>query len=300
MTIVIFAMKTEKYPEQLKPPFKNVHAGPPPGIEADMSPHPRYRNPKYRGSEKLKNKVAFVTGGDSGIGRSIVYHYAKEGADIFFVCMATEIEDALKIKKEVEELGRQCHFADADLSTWEECHRVCGLFKDQYKKLDILVNCAAHQKHIYDINDLSIEDWDLTFRTNIYAYFYLVKCFDSLFAEPAAIINIGSVTGLTGSQALLDYSSTKGAIHAFTKSLAKYYLEKGRSIRVNGIAPGPVWTPLNPAELPPSETKSFGKDSPYGRPAQPEEIAPCAVFLASDIDSSYVTGEIIPILGGDI
>lgn len=290
----------EKYPENLKPPFKDIGAGPPPGLESNMDPQPRYKNPRYKGSDKLKDKVAFVTGGDSGIGRSIVYHYAKEGADIFFVCLPSEIKDALRVKAEVEELGRECHFAEADLTSYEECQRVTELFRDQYQNLHILVNNAAYQKHIYDLEELSIANWDLTFKTNIYSYFYMVKCLDSLFFEPSAIINIGSVTGLEGSQALLDYSSTKGAIHAFTKSLAKYYLEKKRNIRVNGIAPGPVWTPLNPAELSPQEAKKFGQDSPLGRPAQPEEIAPCAVFLASDIDSSYLTGEIIPILGGDI
>lgn len=282
--------------QQPKPPFP-AQPITPPGIEAKMNPKPRYQADSYKPAGKLKNKVALISGGDSGIGRSVAFLYAREGADIALVFLPEEQEDAEKIQQEIQALGRDILLIPGDLQHVEFCQKVVEKTLAHFKKIDILVNNAAFQKHQPNLDEVSLEQWNQTFISNIYAYYYLCK-----FAVPhmnagSVIINTGSITGLEGSKELLDYSSTKGAIHAFTKSLAKNLVEKG--IRVNCVAPGPVWTPLNPAERKDKDIKNFGADTPMGRPAQPEELAPAYVFLASNADSGYISGLILPVLGGD-
>lgn len=277
------------------PPFPPQPISPP-GIEANMDPKPQYQADSYKAAGKLKNKVALITGGDSGIGRSVALLYAREGADISLIFLPEEKEDADKVQQEIQALGREVLLIPGDLKQAEFCQNVVAKTMEHFKKIDILVNNAAFQKHQPNLDELNIEQWNRTFMSNIYAYYYLCKFAVPHMKEGGVIINTGSITGLEGSKELLDYSSTKGAIHAFTKSLAKNMVEKG--IRVNCVAPGPVWTPLNPAERSAEDIEHFGADTPMGRPAQPEEIAPAYVFLASNADSGYISGLIIPILGG--
>jgi len=278
-----------------KPPFPAQKITPP-GVESKMHPAPRYEAPFYKGSEKLAGKVALITGGDSGIGRSVAVLFAREGAKIAFTYLPEEITDADVTAEHIEMEGSEALAIEADLSDAEECERVVVAVIERFGQLDILVNNAAYQNHVDDVEKLSLEQWDKTFKTNVYGYFFMVKAALPHLKSGAAIINTGSITGLEGSSDLLDYSSTKGAIHAFTKSLAQKLCKEG--IRVNCVAPGPVWTPLNPAERSDEETRHFGESVPMGRPAQPEEIAPSYVFLASEVDSSYMTGEVLTLLGG--
>jgi NAD(P)-dependent dehydrogenase (short-subunit alcohol dehydrogenase family) len=279
-----------------EPPFPKQHQEPP-GEEARLDPRPRYEAPEYRGSGKLEGRVALVTGGDSGIGRAVCVLYAREGADIAFVHLPAEERDARETVRAIEKEGRRALALEADVRDFAACQDVVRRTLQAFDRLDILVNNAAYQKHLAGIEELSLEHWDRTFRTNIYGYFHMVKAALPHLGEGAAIVNCGSITGLEGSKHLLDYSATKGAIHAFTKSLAQNLLERG--IRVNCVAPGPVWTPLNPSDQPAEKVAHFGEDTPLGRPAQPEEIAPAFVFFASAADSSYITGEVLTILGGD-
>lgn len=262
-----------------------------------MDPKPEYEALKYKGSDKLRNKRAIITGGDSGIGRSVAVLFAREGADIAIVHLPEEQEDATETANAVEAEGRKCFTLAADLSKSSDCYSVVEKCAASLGGIDILVNNSAFQNHIDTIDELTEEQWDRTFRTNIYGFFFMTKAALEHMGEGSVIINTGSITGLEGSKALLDYSATKGAIHAFTKALAQQLIEK--KIRVNCIAPGPVWTPLNPAERSDEETKSFGQSTPLGRPAQPEEIAPAFVYFASNVDSSYVTGEVLTLLGGE-
>lgn len=279
-----------------KPPLPAQHQEKP-GAEAKLNPLPKYRAPDYKGADKLLGKVALITGGDSGIGRSVAVLYAREGADIAFIHLEEEEDDAEETVKAVKEEGRKAlHFA-GDVSDPEFCQKVVQETIKAFGKLDILVNNAAYQQHQETLDELSLEQWDKTFKTNIYGYFFMVKAALPHLKKGAVIINTGSITGLEGSKELLDYSATKGAIHAFTKSLAKNLVEKG--IRVNCVAPGPVWTPLNPSDREAKDIVHFGEDTPMKRPAQPEEIAPAYVYLASSVDSSYVSGEVLPLLGGD-
>lgn len=279
-----------------KPPLPAQHQEKP-GAEAKLNPLPKYRAPDYKGADKLLGKVALITGGDSGIGRSVAVLYAREGADIAFIHLEEEEDDAEETVKAVKEEGRKAlHFA-GDVSDPEFCQKVVQETIKAFGKLDILVNNAAYQQHQDTLDELSLEQWDKTFKTNIYGYFFMVKAALPHLKKGAVIINTGSITGLEGSKELLDYSATKGAIHAFTKSLAKNLVEKG--IRVNCVAPGPVWTPLNPSDREAKDIVHFGEDTPMKRPAQPEEIAPAYVYLASSVDSSYVSGEVLPLLGGD-
>lgn len=266
-----------------------------PGSERSMSPRPRYRAPQYRGSGKLEGRVALVTGGDSGIGRAVAVLYAREGADVAVVYLS-EHEDAEETRRAVETEGRRALLIPGDVSDPEFCRDAVGRAVRELGRLDILVNNAAFQQHADRPEDISDAQWDRTFRTNIYGYFYMVRAALPHLGDGSAIVNTGSITGMEGSRELLDYSSTKGAIHAFTKSLAQNLLERG--IRVNAVAPGPVWTPLNPADVPAAKVKEFGGDTPMGRPAQPEELAPAYVFLAAASDSSYITGDVLPVLGG--
>ncbi|HTG85502.1 MAG TPA: SDR family oxidoreductase [Pyrinomonadaceae bacterium] len=282
--------------EQPKSPMPPQHQ-PKPGIEAELEPRPNYMAPFYKGAEKLKDKVALITGGDSGIGRAVAVLFAREGADVAFTYLKEEQRDADETVQAIEAEGQRALALEADLTDPKVCREVVKRTVDEFGKLDVLVNNAAFQQHQDDLKDVSDEQWDRTFKTNIYAYFHMAKAALSHLRKGSAIVNTGSITGLEGSKGLLDYASTKGAIHAFTKSLAQNLVEKG--IRVNCVAPGPVWTPLNPSDKPAAEVAKFGADTPMKRPAQPEEIAPAYVYFASEIDSSYVTGEVLTLLGGE-
>jgi NAD(P)-dependent dehydrogenase (short-subunit alcohol dehydrogenase family) len=270
---------------------------PKPGIEAEIEPRPQFLAPNYKGSEKLKDKAALITGGDSGIGRSVAVLYAREGADVAIVFLPEERRDAEETAEFVRREGRKCLLIDGDVKDAAFCRSAVEQTVKEFGKLDILVNNAAFQNHQASIGDISDEQFETTFRTNIFGYFYMAKAALEHIPKGGAIINTGSITGLEGSKELLDYSATKGAIHAFTQSLAQNLVEKG--IRVNCVAPGPVWTPLNVADKPAEEVAKFGGDTPMKRPAQPEEIAPSYVFFASNTDSSYITGEILTLLGGE-
>ena len=270
---------------------------PKPGKESELSPRPQYEAPLYRGSGKLKGKAALITGGDSGIGRAVAVLYAREGADVSLVYLPQEHEDAEETQRAVEREGRRAILIPGDVRDAEFCGRAVERTVEEFGHLDILVNTAAFQQHQKSLEDITDEQLDITFRTNIYGYFYMARAALRHLKEGGTIINTGSITGLEGSKELLDYSSTKGAIHAFTKSLAQNLVE--RKIRVNCVAPGPVWTPLNPSDKPAEKIPEFGADKPMKRPAQPEEMAPAYVFFASEADSSYITGEVLTLLGGD-
>ena len=267
-----------------------------PGLESKVKPKPRYEAPHYRGAAKLAGKVALITGGDSGIGRAVAVLFAREGADVAITHLPEEESDAKETKAAIEREGRRGLMISGDLTEEKFCRKAVDKTIDNFNQLDILVNNAAfqHQENLVDVSD---EQWDRTFKTNVYGYFRMTKAALPHMKKGSAIINTGSITGLEGSKELIDYSATKGAIHAFTKSLAQNLLEKG--IRVNCVAPGPVWTPLNPSDKPPKEVAEFGADTPMQRPAQPEEVAPAFVYFASEGDSSYVTGEVLTLLGGE-
>lgn len=276
------------------PPLPRQHQAKP-GREAALDPKPMYDAPYYKGSEKLKGKVALVTGGDSGIGRSVAVLYAREGADIAIVYLE-EHEDARATQAAVEAEGRRCILIAGDVADPRLCRDAVEETLRQFGRIDILVNNAAFQQHVNTFEELTAEQFDRTMKTNIYGYFNMAKATVPHMKEGAAIVNTGSVTAFEGSKFLLDYSTTKGAIHTFTRSLAGLLL--ARSIRVNCVAPGPVWTPLNPADKNAEQVAKFGADVPMKRPAQPEEIAPAFVFLASSQCSSYITGEVLPVIGG--
>jgi NAD(P)-dependent dehydrogenase (short-subunit alcohol dehydrogenase family) len=282
--------------QQPKPPFPAQHQEKP-GSEAKLSPRPRYQAPHYRSAEKLLDKVALITGGDSGIGRAVAVLYAREGANVALVFLPEELEDAEETRDAIEAEGREALLLPGDVTDADFCREAVQHTVQHFHKLDILVNNAAFQQHQQGLEQLTEEQWDQTFRTNSYGYFYMAKAALPHLQPGSTIINTGSITGLEGSKELLDYSATKGAIHAFTKSLAKNLVEKG--IRVNCVAPGPVWTPLNPADKPADKVAHFGEQTPMKRPAQPEEIAPAFVFFACEAESSYITGEVLTLLGGE-
>ena len=282
--------------EQPKAPMPPQHQ-PKPGQEHKLAPKPRYEAPHYAGANKLRDKVALITGGDSGIGRAVAVLFAREGADVAFTFLKEEKRDAQETQRAVEAEGRRAYPMMGDVRDAKKCRKFVEQTVDEFGKLDILVNNAAFQQHQESLEELTEEQWDQTFKTNIYGYFYMTKAALPHLAEGSAIVNTGSITGVEGSKQLLDYSATKGAIHAFTKSLAQNLVERG--IRVNCVSPGPVWTPLNPSDKKPEDVAEFGADTPYKRPAQPEEIAPAFVYFASEIDSSYVTGEVLTLLGGE-
>jgi NAD(P)-dependent dehydrogenase (short-subunit alcohol dehydrogenase family) len=283
--------------KQPKPPFPKQHQKKP-GIESKLNPKPRYRAPRYRPADKLKDKVALITGGDSGIGRAVAVMYAREGADVAIVYLPVEQGDAEETQAAVEKAGRRALLLPGDVSDPEFCRSTVKAVVKDLGRLDILVNNAAFQNRQDTLAEISEEQWDHTFRTNIYGYFYMAKAALPHLGRGGVIINTGSITGLEGNKQLLDYSATKGAIHAFTKSLAQNLVGKG--IRVNCVAPGPVWTPLNPSDnKTPEEVSHFGEGTPLERPAQPEEVAPAYVFFASEADSSFITGEVLTLLGGE-
>ena len=287
----------ERQKSYAKPPLPKQHQESP-GLESEVRPRPKYEAPAYRPAGKLEGKVALITGGDSGIGRAVAVMYAREGADVAIVYLPEEESDAQETKDAIQAQNRRALLIAGDVTSSEFCASAVEETVSTLGKLDILVNNAAYQKNQESIDDVTEEQWDKTFRTNIYGYFYMVKAAMRHLKQGSCIINTGSITGLEGESTLLDYASTKGAIHAFTKSLAQNLVEK--KIRVNAVAPGPVWTPLNTAAKDSSDVSQFGAQTPMGRPAQPEELAPTYVFLASNADSSYITGEIISALGGDV
>jgi NAD(P)-dependent dehydrogenase (short-subunit alcohol dehydrogenase family) len=267
-----------------------------PGLEYKLRPRPKFEAPYYKGAGKLVGKVALITGGDSGIGRAVAVLFAREGADVAITHLPQEASDARETVAAIEAEGREALAIAGDITEQKFPTRAVKQTVSKLGKLDILVNNAAYQQHREGLEELSEEQWDRTFKTNIYGYFRMAKAVLPHLKKGSAIINTGSITGLDGSKELLDYSATKGAIHAFTKSLAQNLIEKG--IRVNCVAPGPVWTPLNPSDKVAKDVAEFGADTPLKRPAQPEEIAPAFVYFASEIDSSYVTGEVLTLLGG--
>lgn len=282
--------------QQPKPPFPEQHQEKP-GIESELEPRPNYKAPLYNGSGKLEGKVALITGGDSGIGRAVAVLFAREGADVAIVYLDVEQSDAEETRRAVEDEGREALLLPGDVSDNRFCEQAVQKVVDQFGQLDILVNNAAYQQHQNSVEELTLEQWEHTFNVNIHGYFRMVKAALPHLKEGSAIINTGSITGLEGSKELLDYSATKGAIHAFTKSLAQQLVE--RKIRVNCVSPGPVWTPLNPSDRPAEKVAKFGQKQPMKRPAQPEEVAPSYVFFASEADSSYITGEVLTLLGGE-
>jgi NAD(P)-dependent dehydrogenase (short-subunit alcohol dehydrogenase family) len=278
--------------EQLQPPQTQEA----PGVESQMTPKPKADDPQYKGSDKLKDKVALITGADSGIGRAVAIAFAKEGANVAILYLS-EHDDAKETKHLVESLGRRAVTIAGDIGDETFCQQAVQETVDEFGKLDILVNNAAEQHPKKSIEEISEEQLERTFRTNIFSMFFLTKAALKHLKEGSAIINTTSVTAYKGSPELLDYSSTKGAIVAFTRSLSQSLVEKG--IRVNAVAPGPIWTPLIPSTFPEEKVESFGKQVPMQRAGQPEEVAPSYVFLASD-DSSYFSGQVLHPNGGTV
>jgi len=279
--------------DQPAPPMQSAHLAKP-GIEGQMEQRPRFMAESYKGSGKLQDQVAIVTGGDSGIGRAVAVLFAREGADVAIMYL-NEHEDAQETQRCIEAEGRRCITIPGDVKDPDFCKQAVDSVVKEFGKLDVLVNNAAFQEHAMSLLDITEERFAETMHTNIFGYFHMAKAALPHLKQGAAIVNTGSVTGLKGSKNLLDYSSTKGAIHAFTMSLASNLIDKG--IRVNAVAPGPVWTPLNPADQGPDKIEEFGASTDMKRPAQPEELSPAYVFLASSVCSGYITGIILPVTG---
>lgn len=288
-----------RYP---KPPFPRQHQRAP-GLESRLKPPPQWEGKDYRAADKLRGRVALITGGDSGIGRAVAYFYAREGADVAIVCTPAERSDARVVERAIGALGRRCLVLEGDLAGAAFCSRCIERTVKGLGRLDILVHNAAEQMRTDSVEDVTETQLDRTLKTNVYAYLRLVRAAVPHLRPGSCIIATGSVVGMKGSGRLPEYSASKGAIHTLTKTLAEQLLDKG--IRVNCVAPGPVWTPLNAADAgaSPKEVSEFGMESggsQMGRPAQPEELAPAFVFLASNADSSYITGAIIPVIGGPV
>ncbi len=267
-----------------------------PGVESEMEPRPRSSMTDYRGAAKLAGKVALISGGDSGIGRAVAIGFAKEGADIAIIWL-DEVEDAAETVALIEAEGRKAMSFKGDVGDPSICRAAVAEIVDQLGRIDILVNNAAEQHLVERFEDITDAQIERTFRTNIFAQFYLTRAALPLMPEGGSIINTTSVTAYQGSPQLIDYAATKGAIVAFTRSLAKALLPRG--IRVNAVAPGPIWTPLIPASYPAEKAAEHGEHAPMGRPGQPDEVAPSYIFLASD-DASYMTGQVLHPNGGTI
>ncbi|MCU9611939.1 SDR family oxidoreductase [Caldibacillus lycopersici] len=282
--------------QQNKNTFPAQHQNTQPGIQSKMDPAPETIQPTYKASGKLSGKVALISGGDSGIGRAVAVHFAKEGADIV-ISYLNEQNDAKETKKLVENEGRQCLLVSGDIGDENICKDIISQTIEKYGKLDILVNNAAEQHPQKSITDITSQQLEKTFRTNIFSFFYMVKAALPHLKQGSSIINTASITAYKGNAQLLDYSATKGAIVSFTRSLSASLVGKG--IRVNGVAPGPIWTPLIPSTFPSEQVATFGSDSPMKRAGQPAELAPAYVYLACE-DSSYMTGQILHVNGGDI
>ncbi len=282
--------------EQPVPPFPAQHQERP-GLEAAMTPLPRYEAPVYRAAGKLEGQIALITGGDSGIGRAVAVLFAREGADIAIVYLPEEEADAQETAAAIEREGRTCLRIAGNVRESVFCNDAVRQTIDALGALHVLVNNAAYQQHQSSLLDISDAQLAQTFETNVFGYFYMARAALEHLPRGGTIINTGSITGLEGSASLLDYAATKGAIHAFTKSLAQNLVSRG--IRVNCVSPGPVWTPLNVADKQADKAGQHGAETPMKRPAQPEEIAPAFVFFASNADSSYITGEVLTLLGGD-
>ena len=266
-----------------------------PGKETEMRPRPQFEAPEYRAAGKLEGKVALITGGDSGIGRAVAVYFAKEGADVAIVYY-DEHEDAEETERQVEQEGQRCLLIPGDIQDEGFCKEAVEQTVSEFGKLDIVVNNAAVQFPQQSIEDISAQQLERTFRTNVLSMFHITKAALKHLPEGSSIINTTSVTAYRGNPTLIDYSSTKGAILAFTRALAMNLAKKG--IRVNAVAPGPIWTPLIPASFSAEKVESFGTDQPLGRPGQPEEVAPAYVFLASS-DSSYISGQTLHPNGGE-
>jgi NAD(P)-dependent dehydrogenase (short-subunit alcohol dehydrogenase family) len=281
-----------------KPPFPEQKLDKP-GLESELKPKPRYQAARYKPAGKLDGKVALVTGGDSGIGRAVAVLYAREGADVAITALPEERTDSDVTRRAIEAAGRRCIVIEGDLSDPDVCIDAVERTVAELGRLDVLVHNAAHQNRKESLEEVDEDEWDRTFKVNVYAYYRLVKAALPHLRPGAAIIASGSITGIEGSSELPDYSATKGAIHTLTKTLAQNLIDRG--IRVNCVAPGPVWTPLNAADegQEPEDVAKFGEKTPLKRPAQPEEIAPAYVFFASDADSSFITGVVLPALGGE-
>jgi NAD(P)-dependent dehydrogenase (short-subunit alcohol dehydrogenase family) len=283
-----------KYPV---PPFP-VQAQDTPGTEKEMSPKADHGETSYKGSGKLQGKKAIITGGDSGIGRAIAIAFAREGADVLISYLENmEDKDAKETARYVEEAGRKAILMKGDIREEERCIAIVNKAVEEFGQIDILVNNAAFQMAREDLQDIPSEEWRYTFETNIYPMFYLCKAAEPHMKPGSSIINTTSVNAYSPSPSLLPYAATKGAIQNFTANLGQVLLQAGKGIRVNAVAPGPIWTPLIPSTMP--EPENFGKDTPMGRPGQPVEVAPAYVFLASE-DASYISGATIPITGGRV
>jgi len=281
-----------------QPPFPEQHQDGP-GLESELTPKPRFEAGEYKAAGKLEGKVALITGGDSGIGRAVATLFAREGAAVAINYLPEEQSDAEETKQAVEEAGVDCLLLPGDLTERGTCESLVDKTVERFGGLDVLVSNAAYQRRKESLDDLSDEELEHTFDTNMFSYVRLSRAALKHMKPGSAIIATSSETGILGSAKLPDYSATKGAINAFTKTLAQSLVKKG--IRVNAVAPGPVWTPLNPADegLPPEDVAKFGQQAPIGRPAQPEELAPAYVFLASNADSSYITGTVLQVMGGE-
>jgi NAD(P)-dependent dehydrogenase (short-subunit alcohol dehydrogenase family) len=285
--------ETRPKPKEFPPQQQSVH----PGAEHKMDPEPQYENPNYKGSNKLKDKVAIISGGDSGIGRSVAIHFAREGCKGITILYREQHEDAQKTKSLVEKEGSRCLIIAGDVSKKDFCERAAQETMKNFGAIDVLVNHAGVQYEAKDLTEITEEHLDKTFKINVYGYFFLTQACLPHMKEGCSIINTTSVNAYKGNTTLMDYTSTKGANRAFTYALAQNLATKG--IRVNAVAPGPIWTPFIPSTFSdPEHIKKFGQNAPMGRAGQPEEVAPAYVFLASNVCSSYITGQTIHVNGG--